>query len=68
MSKIFDYENQLILRLPEDMAKDLNQRLSQPDGELPNIQLTPEIAIENGFDILKFKSSSNLDCNMISKK
>ena len=35
MSKIYEYENQLILRLPTDMAKDLNYKLSDPNAELP---------------------------------
>lgn len=63
MSKIFDFENQFILRLPEDLAERVTQRLENPpkQGENPQkfMELHPfiEKTDDNGrpVETLKFK-------------
>lgn len=61
MSKLFDFENQFILRLPEELASKIHKALStDPKIPLPNMEITPYISqtdIEGrNLETLRFKS------------
>lgn len=45
----------MLIRLPQELADDLNARLENPNSTLPNLTLTPDIKIDNDFDVLQFK-------------
>jgi len=76
MSKIFDFENQFILRLPEDLAEKVSQQLENPQktGENPQklMELQPYIEKneENGrvIETLKFKYIRKTEVFLIFKR
>jgi len=56
MSRIFEVENQMILRVPEDIADRLNELFDNEDDDGAMIDITPCI-VTNGEkeDITQFK-------------
>lgn len=55
MSKIFDYENQFILRVPESIADKLNKIIDNEDQKQNFLDLIPYVENDETGDCLKFK-------------
>ena len=67
MSRIFETQNQFVIRFPEDVAFQLNAYFDNPDGPAPELELdldrdrfqtaSPRIALKVGVNGEEYKAS-----------
>ena len=56
MSKVYEVENQLILRIPPEIAKRINDSMNKEDSKDPDcVELIPFYENPNDSDSLKFQ-------------